>query len=131
MEFLNLFEQFSQAGRLLGAGTEQAFADIPWTAHPDFAGVELKQLVSARQTGGQCSFHLVRIAPNQRIGRHVHARQLETHEVIAGSGVCECGGSRLPYAPGVVAIMPPDVPHQVSAGPDGLYLLAKFMPAQA
>ena len=60
---------------------------------------------------------------------HIHETQLETHEVIAGSGICTNDGAKLEYAPGVISIMPAKVPHQVDAGDQGLYLFAKFMPA--
>ncbi len=131
MEFIRLFEQFAEQGRLLGPDSEVDFAGVPWVAHPAFAGVELKQLIGAAQTGGQVSFHLVRIAPGCQIGSHTHPGQLETHEVIAGGGVCLNNGAEIAYAPGVISLMPAGVPHQVSAGADGLYLLAKFMPALA
>ena len=108
---------------------EQQFADNPWTAHTTFEGVELKQLVGGAQTEGKCSFHLVRIAPNCQIGNHIHAQQMETHEVIAGNGFCINNGEKLAYTPGTIAIMPQGAPHQVCAGQDGLYLMAKFIPA--
>jgi len=125
MKYRDLFETFAQEGRL----SDISFARIPWSNHQTFDGVELKHIVTARETGGQFSFHLVRIAPGKAIGRHVHPTQLETHEVIAGSGVCENDGVEIPYRPGVVAILPMGSPHQVTAGPNGLYLFAKFFPA--
>lgn len=131
MEFLKLFNQFAENGRLACPGTEQNFAELPWAAHPTFTGVELKKLIGGAQTNGEFSFHLVRIAPGCQIGSHTHPSQLETHEVIAGSGLCVNNGAQIAYAPGVISIMPAGVPHQVSAGSDGLYLSAKFMPALA
>ncbi len=129
MEFLNLFEKFDHSGKLLLPGTDVLFEEIPWAAHPKFEGVSLKPVVTSRQTGGQFSFHLVRIDPNRQIGGHVHAEQIETHEVIAGSGICVNNGAELLYAPGVISIFPANQPHEVSAGPEGLYLFAKFIPA--
>lgn len=35
----------------------------------------------------------------------------------------------IPYTPGVISTLPADVPHEVNAGDNGLYLFAKFMPA--
>lgn len=72
------------------------FAAIPWTKHPDFKGVELKHIVTAKNTGGQFSYHLVHIAANHSISSHVHSAQIETHEVIAGSGVCHNDGTASP-----------------------------------
>lgn len=105
------------------------FADIPWSKHPEFDGVELKHIVTAKKTAGQFSYHLVRIAPDKKIGNHTHKTQLETHEVIAGSGVCINDGAATSYDMGVISILPAGVPHEVTAGSDGLFLFAKFIPA--
>lgn len=129
MEFKKLFERFGEAGRLALPGMEIPFADIPWSKHPAFEGVELKHIVASEQTNGQFSFHLVRIAPNKKIGRHIHESQLETHEVISGEGVCIHDQAEIRYEPGVITILPVAVPHEVLAGEEGLYLFAKFFPA--
>ena len=42
-----------------------------------------QRLMHKAETSGQFSFHLVRIAPNKKIGNHIHEKQLETHEVIS------------------------------------------------
>lgn len=78
--------------------------NIEWSKHPTFDGVELKHIVTAKDTDGLFSYHLVRIAPNCSIKEHIHETQLETHEVISGKGLC------------------------INAGEEGLYLFAKFMP---
>lgn len=127
MDYLNLFETFSTEGRLSGGAV--SFGELPWNKHPAFDGVELKHIVTARETGGLFSYHLVRIAPGKAIGSHIHQTQLETHEVIAGTGVCVNDGVRLAYEPGVISILPKGSPHEVTAGPDGLCLFAKFIPA--
>lgn len=128
MESLNLFERFN-AGRLRLPEAETPFESLPWNRHPDFEGVELKHLVTGRETDGQFSCHLVRVAPGRAIGSHAHPTQTELHEVAAGSGVCISGGARLVYEPGVLSILPKGEPHQVEAGPEGLCLFAKFIPA--
>lgn len=129
MEQQELFKRFSDGGRLLYDGQSVEFCDAAWTPHPTFAGVELKALVTAEQSGGRFSYHLVRIAPNREIGVHTHPEQLETHEVICGDGICTFRGQTLTYAPGVIAILPQNEPHAVTAGPEGLCLFAKFLPA--
>lgn len=129
MEYRNLFDRFDTGGKLLCAEDRRDFAALPWSPHPSFEGVALKAVVTSAETGGGFSYHLVRVAPGKAIGLHTHDPQLETHEVIAGSGVCRCGGQELEYEPGTVAILPAGVAHEVAAGPDGLYLFAKFMPA--
>lgn len=122
-----LFEAFNNGTLRLPAKTVE-FADIPWSKHPVFEGVELKHIVTSKDTGDQFSYHLVRIAPNKCIQNHTHETQLETHEVIAGLGVCVNEGVTIPYAPGTISIMPAGIPHEVNAGNDGLYLFAKFIP---
>lgn len=129
MDYQNLFEQFNNAGKLILPNVEISFADIPWSEHPTFEGVELKHIVTSKQTGGQFSYHLVRIAPNKKIGNHVHKTQLETHEVISGNGVCINEGAEIKYEPGVISILPMGIPHEVTAGNEGLFIFAKFMPA--
>ncbi len=129
MDFKNLFEKFDGGGKLLLPDAEISFAAIPWSKHPAFEGVELKHIITSERTDGQFSYHLVRIAPNKKIGNHIHEKQLETHEVISGTGVCVNDGVELPYEAGVISIFPIGVPHEVIAGDDGLCLFAKFMPA--
>lgn len=129
MDYQNLFERFSLEGQLRLPDKAVSFGDIPWSKHPTFDGVELKHIVTARETDGQFSYHLVRVAPGKTIGDHVHQTQLETHEVIAGTGTCINNGVGLVYEPGVISILPMGLPHEVKAGPDGLYLFAKFIPA--
>lgn len=124
----DVFKEFINGSLILPAKTVD-FSDIHWTKHPTFEGVELKHIVTAKDTNGQFSYHLVRIAPNKSIKNHIHETQLETHEVIAGSGVCINAGVKIPYNAGKISIMPAGVAHEVNADDDGLYLFAKFIPA--
>lgn len=123
-----VFEAFNN-GSYAVPGATISFKDIPWSKHPVFDGVELKHIVTSRETGGSYSYHLVRIAPGKSILDHIHDPQLETHEVIAGKGICINDGQKIEYCPGVISIMPSKVHHEVHAGEEGLYLFAKFMPA--
>ena len=129
MNYRNLFEKFNEGGKLLLPDATVTFDAIPWSKHPAFEGVELKAIITSERTDGQFSYHLVRIAPNKKIGNHIHEKQLETHEVISGTGVCVNDGVELSYEAGVISIFPIGVPHEVIAGDDGLCLFAKFMPA--
>lgn len=124
----NVFNAFIN-GKYLIPGKESNFEAIPWSKHPTFEGVELKHILTAKDTNHQFSYHLVRIAPNKNILNHVHELQLETHEVIAGFGTCINDSVKLDYAPGTISLMPANIPHEVHAGKDGLYLFAKFIPA--
>lgn len=125
---MDIFELFNN-GKLVLQEKETGFAEIEWSRHPTFKGVELKHIVTAKDTDGKFSYHLVRIDPDCSIGKHIHETQLETHEVINGSGKCVNARNIIPYEPGTISIMQAGVPHEVVAGSEGLYLFAKFMPA--
>lgn len=128
MKELELFERFN-TGALIVPKSKKNFSKIEWSKHPVFEGVELKHIVTAEDTNGEFSYHLVRIAPHKSIMNHVHETQLETHEVISGKGICINDGTEIDYVPGVISILPKKIPHEVKAGEDGLYLFAKFIPA--
>ena len=123
-----VFEAFNN-GQFEVPGKTKTFENIPWSKHPTFEGVELKHIVTSGETGGAYSFHLVKIAPGKSILDHIHDPQLETHEVIAGRGICINDGREIDYVPGTISIMPSKVHHEVHAGDEGLYLFAKFIPA--
>ena len=122
----DLFHCFAN-GSLAASGNHWALADAPWTEHKDFPGVFLKNLAGPELTQGLLTCHLVRIEALQKIGRHTHGQRLELHEVVAGSGVCRTPEGEIAYAPGVMAVLPANVPHEVRAGEHGLCLFAKFV----
>ncbi len=129
MSYQGLFEKFNQEGQLRLPNEVVAFRQHSWNKHPTFEGVELKHIVTAKETGGLFSYHLVRIAQGKMIGNHIHQSQLETHEIISGTGTCVNNGVELDYKVGVISIFPMGLPHEVKAGDNGLYLFAKFLPA--
>lgn len=124
----NIFDKFT-IGKLSLPEKEIDFDKLKWNQHPTFTGVELKHIVTSAETNGTFSYHLVKIAPNCMIDTHIHASQTETHEVIAGEGICINEGCEINYLPGVISIMKMGTEHKVIAGNDGLYLFAKFIPA--
>lgn len=128
MKTKETFMRFEE-GKFFIAGKAIETADLKWNKHAKFEGVELKHIITAAQTGGQFSYHLVKIAPNKKIGTHEHAKTIEIHEVIAGKGKCLCLGEKLEYDPGNIAFIPADTAHEVIADEEGLYLFAKFFPA--
>lgn len=125
---MKVFEAFEH-GRLELPDKTISFEEIAWTKHPKFEGVEQKNIITAKDTEGKFSYHLVHVVPNCSIGEHIHEGQLETHEVVAGNGVCVNAGVELAYEVGTISIMPAGVKHEVNAGEEGLYLFAKFIPA--
>jgi quercetin dioxygenase-like cupin family protein len=123
--YLNALEQ----GQMILSTESRALSQLPWTPHPTFKGVFLKHLVKGADSGGLFSSHLVRVEPAHEIGLHLHEGNYELHEVVAGQGVCQTMGQELAYVPGVSALMPPDVKHRIIASDQGLWIMAKFMPA--
>jgi quercetin dioxygenase-like cupin family protein len=117
-------------GRLVMTPTgEIPVEDLPWHPHPAFAGVSLKHLVTGADTGGALSCHLVRVDPGMVLPHHTHDPQWELHEVADGSGTAVIDGREAAYEPGVTAVIPRGMDHEVRAGETGLRLLAKFFPA--
>lgn len=102
---------------------------VEWKEHPKFKGVSLKNLIGGDQTQGLLSCHLVRVLPGCEIGDHIHEGRMELHEVIAGKGSCVLDKKVISYAPGSVTVIPADIQHKVVADEEGLYILAKFLPA--
>jgi quercetin dioxygenase-like cupin family protein len=103
--------------------------NLDFVPHAKFKGVSLKQLVTGAMTGGQVSSHLVRVEPGCVLDTHIHEKNLEIHEVIAGSAKAMVGDKEVDYVPGVIGILPAGVPHRIAAGEEGIYILAKFTPA--
>lgn len=61
---------------------------------------------------------------------HVHPRQEEKFEVVAGMLRVSIGGVESTLGPGDVAVVPPGVPHTWwSVGPDEVHVLADVRPA--
>lgn len=103
-------------------------SSIAWTPHTAFAGVSMKHLVTGADTNGTSSVHLVRVDGGCCIGDHIHNGKTEIHQVVAGEGRCLVGDRRIAYAEDVVAVIPVDCPHRVTAD-GGLTILAIFSPA--
>ena len=57
----SVFESFNE-GKLRLKGSEKDFAKIAWSKHPVFEGVELKHIITAKDTGG--AFSYVRLSEN-------------------------------------------------------------------
>lgn len=123
-----IFESFD-LGKVYFMTKKVEAKDLSWNAHPAFPGVALKHLIKGEDTEGKFSCHLVRIDPKCQIGDHIHAQQLELHEVVGGKGVCLLDNQEIIYQPGTCTVIPQGIEHRVTADQDGLYILAKFIPA--
>jgi quercetin dioxygenase-like cupin family protein len=101
---------------------------LPWNPHPKFTGVSLRHLITGADTGGRLSLHHVRIDPGCSIGDHTHHGMVEIHDVLSGEGTCMLEGMKIRYQPGTMGIMPADRVHSITAGNEGMLLLATFSP---
>ncbi len=128
MEELVMINNFEN-GKLFTMLNSKNLSDLGWKPHQTFKGVYLKHLVTGVDSNNEISCHLVKIEPGCEIGLHTHQNNLEIHEVIAGSGSFLLGEDNYEYLPGNIGVIPKNVVHQVLAGEEGLYLLAKFSPA--
>lgn len=104
-------------------------AEIEYAPHKTFKGVYLKHLVKGELTENRISCHLVKVEPFCTLETHVHPEQVEIHEVIFGSGECKIAEKQIQYVPGSIGTISQNVKHSVTAGKDGIYILAKFIPA--
>jgi len=102
---------------------------LPWNPHPSLIGVSLKHLITGSETEGRFSVHLVKLDADAEISDHIHEDSWELHEIAGGEGYCILDGKRIPYEPGVVTVLPKKVKHSVQAGENGLFIMAKFIPA--
>jgi len=118
-----------EAGNLYLLGSSIENSSKEWNSHPVFIGVALKHLVTGAQTDGQFSAHIVKVNPNCILDEHIHYGKTEMHEVVVGSGLFVMGSLERKYLEGDMAIIPANTKHKVIAGNEGIYLLAKFVPA--
>jgi quercetin dioxygenase-like cupin family protein len=100
-----------------------------WIPHPAFRGVFLKHPITGDQTGTRFSAHIVKIEPGCILDEHIHDGKTELHEIIQGTGTCMLNDVTISYFPGDCAVISDNIRHKVTAGKEGLILLAKFMPA--
>ncbi len=112
-----------------GLRTAQTDAEEGWRPHPTFPGVELKPLVTGKDSGGAFSTLMVRLAPGGTMLPHVHEGQTEQHLVLEGGGRMTLAGTDLDYAPGALVVIPKSMQHSVAAGKRGMVLMALFSPA--
>lgn len=124
----NVVELFAE-GKIVFPGKEVAAAKLPWYVHPNFRGVYLKDLVTAADTKGAFSCHVVKIEKGFEVGEHDHKAEWEFNEVLSGDGSMVVDGKKVACGPGFSYVTPPGISHIVSATGDDIYMLAKFVPA--
>jgi len=128
MEPSTMAEIFEQASVFLPHLEIEAGAK-PWYSHPASKGVFLKDLVTAKETGGKFSYHLVRVWKDCEVSDHDHETQWEWNLIISGKGTFVIGDKEVILSPGQAFATPPKNHHTVCAGHEDLSLLALFIPA--
>jgi quercetin dioxygenase-like cupin family protein len=103
-------------------------ANAAWAAHPRFAGIQMKQLLTSADSP-TASVSRVRVPPGGVIGWHHHAGQVETVYILAGESVLTLGDQETPFAAGQIVAIPSELPHTLrNEGPETVELLCFFTP---
>ena len=94
-------------------------------------GTRLVWRRSARETDGAAVVLEAFLAPNGYVPRrHLHPRQRQRVEVLAGSVGAHVGRRRTVVGPGVRIAVPPGVPHRLwNAGEETAHLVVETTPA--
>jgi quercetin dioxygenase-like cupin family protein len=103
-------------------------AVIPWTEHPRFHSIGIKALLTAADNP-LAGVNVVQVPPGAVIGRHRHAKEIETVYVLAGNSVLTLGDADYPFAAGQVVAIPAGLEHALrNTGAETVELLCIFTP---
>jgi quercetin dioxygenase-like cupin family protein len=80
--------------------------------------------------GEQCSFGVVELDPNTVVPEHQHPNE-QLGVVVSGSVRFRVGDEERELGPGGTWCIPPNVPHEVTTGPNGAVVLDVFSPPRA
>ena len=116
-------------GTLYLADRSEEIEKLPWNPHPKFEGAFIKHLIKGADNDHLASCHLVRVNPGCQLTDHIHEKEWEYHHILEGAGTGYLDGRPMDYKAGVIAVIPKGVHHKVVAGPDGILILATFLPA--
>ena len=116
-------------GTLFFADRSEEIEKLPWNPHPKFEGAFIKHLIKGADNDNHASCHLVRVNPGCQLTDHIHENEWEYHHILEGEGTGYLDGQSMVYETGRIAVIPKGVNHKVIAGPDGILILATFLPA--
>ena len=116
-------------GTLFFADRSEEIEKLPWNPHPKFEGAFIKHLIKGADNDNHASCHLVRVNPGCQLTDHIHENEWEYHHILEGEGTGYLDGQPMVYETGRIAVIPKGVNHKVTAGPDGILILAPFLPA--
>lgn len=101
-------------------GRTHRFDTEPWTEVDDL--LRKKVVDAERMTATRYSF-----APGGRFPKHVHPEEQLTY-LLTGSVIFTVDGDHHAMRPGDLIVIPPGVPHDATAGPDGAEVLSLVSP---
>ena len=103
-----------------------AFADLD-----EIGPIGIWDGVLARTVDGeQCSFGVVELEPDSVVRDHQHPNE-QLGIVVSGSVRFRIGDEERELRPGGTWRIPPNVPHEVTTGPEGAVVLDVFAPPRA
>ena len=103
-------------------------ASIAWTEHPRFQAIGMKALITPAGNP-LAGVNAVRVPPGGVIGRHVHAKEIETVYVLAGQSALALGDTEHPFATGQIVAIPAGLEHALrNTGEETIELLCIFTP---
>ena len=77
--------------------------------------------------GAKCSLAVVELDPDSVVAEHQHPNE-QLGIVVSGSVTFRVGDDERALAPGGTWRIPPNVPHEVQAGPNGAVVVDVFAP---
>ena len=99
-----------------------------WQEHARFPGIYMKGLLTSSDNPF-ASVNVVQVPPGGVIGRHRHARQLETVWIIQGEAVLTLDETDVPLKNGQIIAIPIDLEHALrNVGQVPVELLTFFTP---
>ncbi len=94
----------------------------------DIAPIAIWEHVRARLVDGdECSLAVVELDPDSVVAEHSHPNE-QLGVVVSGAVTFRVGDEKRALAPGGTWRIPPNVPHEVRAGPDGAVVVDVFAP---
>jgi quercetin dioxygenase-like cupin family protein len=86
-------------------------------------------LIGRALTGAEATLAQIELEPDIDVPEHSHLNE-QIGILLGGSMTFRIGGESRDLSPGGTWIIPADVPHSVTAGPNGATLIEVFAPAR-
>jgi quercetin dioxygenase-like cupin family protein len=87
-------------------------------------------VVGRAVSGNEASLVAVSLESNADVPEHHHVNE-QTGMLVSGGMTFRIGGESRELTPGSTWVIPAEVPHSVTAGPEGAFLIELFAPPRA